>query len=148
DAILGMEVEVQALEPLRHQYAEHEHRMMRCQAQLDQLWKAVVQRLNELGPAWHDRGLGGQGDAAAVQALQARLPGLQLRKSLEQLLRHAPVLSQSLEAARVAEGARRGEMLAIQAKLDGQPAIKVSPELRAALEREQTLGDTDIAEQK
>ncbi|MDS1141350.1 AAA family ATPase [Pusillimonas sp. SM2304] len=147
DTLLAMAGDIEALDALRHQYGAHESAMVRCQGQLDQLWKEALQWLDELGMAPRDV-TDGRVSAAGVLALQARLPGLPVRKHLEQLLRDQHVAGQALHAAQAAASSRRAEVAAIEAKLRAQPAPVVNAALRAALERAKTLGDPDAALQK
>ncbi len=130
DTILARTAEVEALENQRLLYGAHARDIVRRQAEIDLLWKDVIDACEQLSWA--------AGDEAT---LRRRLPSTLVRRELDQLMLERGAVEQSLHAARQAQRTKADEIAAIEERLGRISLRELPPALRAALAAARALGD-------
>lgn len=136
-AVLAASGDIEALETLRHRYGSHPQRIERQLGEVEALWKDACNAAAQLG--W---------DFGDSDALQARLPGLPLRRRIEELLRNHDGLERSAQAASKAVRERQTEMDTLAARLKVLDVVDVAPGLHAAVSRASALGEPYAAARK
>lgn len=132
EPVLAVQADITALNEARLQYRAHRGDIAQRQAEVDALWSTVPRLADQLG--WV------VADEAQVQAL---LPPLALRATLERLSRDHAASQQALHHAQQQVQTRQTELAQCQAALAGLPAQELPPELAAAVAQAHALGDFD-----
>lgn len=136
-AILEVDNDVMALEERRLHTASHEADIQHCKQEIAALWSGIKQACTELRWSCDDE-----------EDLGSRLPTKLVRRELGALARRHSGLEQALRAAEQAERAKQADIHSVSARLLQLEACAIAPELRAALTRAQSLGDTQAALQR
>lgn len=121
---------IAALAERAQQTRFHERDIGRRQIEVESHWNNVVDSVRQLG--W---------PAADEGTLESRLPSLPLRNVIADLIKHSGAIELALSSSTEAERAKQREIDGITTQVDALLTTTASPELRAALEAAQGLGD-------
>ncbi|HUH61086.1 MAG TPA: AAA family ATPase [Candidimonas sp.] len=137
DAVLAISADIEVLEMLRHRYSSHPQSIERYLGEVNALWIDACEAGGQLG--WR---------CVDTDALQARLPGLPLRRRIEQLIRDHDALVRNAQASVKAVRDRQTEMDTLAARVEVLDVVDVSPALQAAVSLASALGEPYAAARK
>lgn len=129
--ILALAEDIKVLNEQRMQFRAHESDIQKRQATVDVQWKIASAAGSQLG--W---------PVTSEADLQARLPPLMVRKSLERLIRDYGGVKQALDAALKAKHQKAKDLEDLSGELKKLPVSEVPVALKAALASAQRFGDS------
>lgn len=130
-AVLELAEDINSLNALRLQFRAHENDIQRREDEVAAHWKAACASASEL--EW---------ESASEGELEARLPSLMVRKSLERLIRGHGAVSEALNAAVKGVVAKERELTNLSAELKKLPVSETPFGLKTALAEARRLGDS------
>lgn len=137
DAALRHGNEIVALAERAQQTRFHERDIGRRQIEIDGHWNNVGDAVRQLG--W---------PVADEAMLETRLPPLPVRSNIGDLIKRHGVIEHALSTAAGAERTKQREIEAVVAQLEALAPNNASPELRAALDMAQGLGDFETTRKR
>ena len=126
-----------ALDQRSQQTRFHERDIGRRQIEVEGHWNNVVGSVRQLGWPVEDEA-----------ALESRQPPLPLCSAIADLIKRHGAIEQTLSAAAEAVDAKRWELEGIATQLEGLVTATAPPELRAALDAAQGLGDFEATRRR